>query len=127
MSRRAPRATVAVMEELSVNRVIWRRRGVSRHYIGSLYASPLGIRLTGRDPATGIAVTLSIPSGEVERVRVGETPDEEVAGEPGVVVELAESAPILLREIGLAVGHVCGLSRRLLEAVSRSEAGAAAL
>jgi hypothetical protein len=115
------------MDELSAYRVIWGRRGVPRNYIGSLRASSLGIRLWGRDPGTGLEVTLSIPRCEVERVHVAETPDDEVAGEPGVVVELVDSAPILLREVGLGSLHAVSLTRRLLAAVTQRDAAAAAI
>ena len=81
-------------------RTAWRRENAVHHYPGSLSGSADGIRLAGRDPATGIDVTLTIPADEIEAVRPSRGWDERVVGEPCVVLELANSTPILLREVG---------------------------
>jgi hypothetical protein len=100
------------MRETLVKKVAWHRNGVPRNFVGSLRAGDEGIRLSGRDPASGVAVALSIPPDEVGRVRVSAS-GEEVAGEPCVVLELAESEAIFLREVGVGPNQVTLLARRL--------------
>jgi hypothetical protein len=101
------------MRETFAERIAWCRHGVRRHFVGTLRADREGIRLTGRDPASGVDVALSIPLIEVERVRVSETDDECLAGERCVVLELAGSDSIFLREVGVGPLHVHLLARRL--------------
>lgn len=84
-----------------------------RHYVGRLWACPDCVCLSGRDSVSGIEVTLSIPIEELAHVRVGHSPDELLAGERSVVLELAESEEILLREVGVGPLHVHVLARRL--------------
>lgn len=88
------------MNEVLANRVAWRRKGILHHYVGSLAAGTDGFVLNGREPGTGIEVSLSIPIREVEDVHLSTGDAEQLAGEPAVVLELAGSAPILVREIG---------------------------
>lgn len=101
------------MKDFLAEKIAWRRRGVRRHYVGTLRASEGGIRLTGRDPASGVEVALSIPLAELERVHVSGPGDELLAGERCVVLELAESEAIFLREVGVGPLHVHVLARRL--------------
>jgi hypothetical protein len=77
-------------------RIVWSRRGAKYDFVGSLYAGGDGIRLTGRDPKSGLDVALSIPPSEVEEVHVAPV-DGDPAGDANVVVELVGAEPILLR------------------------------
>ena len=88
------------MNEVLAERIAWRRKGVRHHYVGTLAARGDGIVLAGREPATGIEVVLTIPFAEVEDVHLSSGEQESLVGEASVVVELADSPPILLREIG---------------------------
>ena len=88
------------MNEVLANRVTWRRKGIVHDYVGTLAASRDGFVLSGREPGTGIEVTLSIPIREVKDVHLSTGDPEQLAGEPAVVLELAGSVPILVREIG---------------------------
>jgi hypothetical protein len=101
------------MRETLANKIAWRRSGVRRHYIGRLDAGDEGIRLTGCDPVSGVEVALSIPLSEIEDVRVAGPGDELLAGERCVVLELAESEPIVLREVGVGPLHAHVLARSL--------------
>jgi hypothetical protein len=94
-------------------KIAWRRQGVRRHYVGTLTAGSEGIRLTGSDPVSGVEVVLSIPLSELENVRVARPDEELLAGERCVVLELAESEPIFLREVGTGPLHVHVLARSL--------------
>ena len=87
------------MSEIS-EPVAWRRRGMRQGYVGSLLASVDGIRLTGRQPRTGVDVALSIPLGEVDHVDVADA---------GVVLDLAESRAIVLSPIA-ATSHMLARS-----------------
>ena len=97
----------------TLERIAWCRNGVRTHFVGALRAGEEGIRLTGRDPSSGIDVALSIPLAEVERVRVSASGNELVAGEPCVVLELGDSESILIRQVGAGPLQVHVLARRL--------------
>lgn len=101
------------MRETLVEKIAWCRHGVRTYFVGALRAGDEGIRLTGRDPSSGIDVALSIPLAEVERVRVSASGDELLAGEPCVVLELADSEPIFIRQVGVGAFQVHLLARRL--------------
>jgi hypothetical protein len=101
------------MRRSLAERIVWRRQGVRHHYVGTLSAGEEGIRLTGRDAVVGIDVALSIPSCEIEDVRVAGPGDELLAGERCVVLELADSEGIFLREVGADPLHVHVLARSL--------------
>ena len=101
------------MRETLVEKIVWRRNGVRGQFVGRLRAGDEGIRLTGRDPVSGVQVALSIPPDEVERVRVSATGDELLAGEPCAVLELAGSQAIFLREMGAGPLRVHVLARSL--------------
>jgi hypothetical protein len=101
------------MRETFAEKIAWWRHGVRTYFVGVLRAGDEGIRLTGRDPVSGIEVALSIPLAEVERVRVSACGGELLAGEPCVVLELAESEPIFLRQVGVGPLQVHVLARRL--------------
>jgi hypothetical protein len=93
----------AVLENIA-----WRRRGIRRDFVGSLRAGDDGIRLTGRDPQSGLDVALSIPRNEVEHVDV-----VGANGDPFVVVELARAEPIFVRRIGPGSVQAQPLARKL--------------
>jgi hypothetical protein len=88
------------MSEATVERIAWRRRSLGQQYVGRLLVLPDRLRLVGRETSSGIDVTLSIPFGEIDSVRRADRAAERVLGEAGVVVELAGSDPIFLRELG---------------------------
>jgi hypothetical protein len=106
------RAETGAMMKTLIEKIAWCRHGVRTYFVGALRACDEGIRLTGRDTSSGIDVSLSIPLAEVERVRVSAS-DELLAGEPCVVLDLAGSEPIFLRQIGVSPLHVDLLARRL--------------
>jgi hypothetical protein len=101
------------MRKSLAERVVWRRQGVRHHHVGMLSAGEEAIRLTGRDALSGVEVALSIPLGEINDVRVGGSGDERIAGERCVVLELAGSEAIFLRELGGGPLHVQVLARSL--------------
>ncbi len=106
-------AIVRAMNDLTAQRITWRRSCVRRPYVGTLSASTDGIVLTGRDSVSGFDVMLSIPLDEVEEVHVSRSADEQLGGERSVVLQLAESDPILLRELGIGSSRIHALVRRL--------------
>lgn len=101
------------MRDGITQKVAWRRRGVRRPYVGTLDADEGGIRLSGRDPVSGVEVTLSIPLAEVQSVHVARPGEELLAGERCVVLDLAESEAIFLREVGQGSLHIHVLARTL--------------
>jgi hypothetical protein len=105
--------TVRGMRRSLAERIVWRREGVRHHYVGTLSAGEEGIRLIGRDAVVGVDVALSIPLCEIEDVRVAGPGDELLAGERCVVLELAGSEAIFLREVGAGPLHVHVLARSL--------------
>lgn len=96
-----------------MEKIAWYRSGVRGQFVGRLRAGDEGIRLAGRDPASGVRVALSIPRDEVERVRVSSSCDELFAGEPCVVLELADSEAIFLHDMGAGPLRVHALARSL--------------
>ena len=93
--------------DLLVERVAWKRGDVANDFVGSLRAGCDGIRLHGRDPRTGVDLTLSIPSDEVEHVYASPSASEQV------VVELGDAEPIVLRGIQSGPLQAQLLARRL--------------
>jgi hypothetical protein len=106
-----PDGDCEAMETL-VEKISWRRGGVRNDFVGSLRAGDEGIRLTGRDPQSGIDVALSIPPEEVADVHVSPS-----AGDPPgdlyVVLELDDAEPIYLRQVGAGPLHAQLLARKL--------------
>jgi hypothetical protein len=88
-----------------IEKIVWRRRGVARDYVGSLVAGSDGIRLAGRDPRSRLDVTLAIPLDEVDGV--------DFEDDRWVVLDLADSDPILIRPDGDLPIHAQVLARRL--------------
>jgi len=85
---------------LETRQVAWRRQHAQRHYVGYVTVTEHGVRLAGREQATGIDVSLSIPHTAIRQVHVGSTSAETVAGEPTVVLELCDEEPIYVRPLG---------------------------
>jgi hypothetical protein len=101
------------MRETLAEKVAWCRQGVRTYFVGALRAGDEGIRLTGRDPTSGIDVALSIPLAEVEHVHLSASRNELLAGEPCVVLELADSESIFIRQVGVGSLQAHVLTRRL--------------
>jgi hypothetical protein len=101
--------------------VVWRRRTVSSPYVGEAAVSGAALRLFGREPATGIEVSLAIPFKEITRVRPSRSASEEVGGEPSVVVELDEADAVCLRGAGRTPALPVKLARLLGHAMSSQD------
>jgi len=101
------------MKEGFSEKVAWRRKGVRRPYVGRLEAGDGSITLSGRDPVSGVSVVLSIPLTEVDDVRVAGPRDGLLPGERYVVLDLAVSEAIYLREVGEGPLHIHVLARTL--------------
>lgn len=101
------------MNPWSPQRIAWKRRGVAGHYVGRVETEVDGVHLSGRDPATGVTVDLFVPAEEILHVRMGATENEVLVGEDAIVLELAGSEPICLREIGVGPLHAEELATRL--------------
>jgi hypothetical protein len=71
--------------------VTWRRRN-GPEYVGAVEVVERYVRLVGRDPESGIDVSLSIPVEQIETVRR--------CDDDGVVLELTESQAIYVRGFG---------------------------
>jgi len=95
------------MRDALVERIAWGRQGTGRSCIGTLRAGEGGIELAGRDPVSGVDVSLSIPFTEVEEVRTGSP------GDRCIVLELAASEPILLSRVGAGPSRINLLAGRL--------------
>ena len=98
--------------------VVWRRLTVSSPFVGDADVSGAALWLSGREPVSGIEVSLAIPFTEIERVRPSRTVDEEFGGEPSVVLELAESDSVCLRSAGNGSALPVRLARTLARAMS---------
>jgi hypothetical protein len=77
--------------------VVWRRRSVSSPYVGDVAVSSAALRFFGREPATGLEVSLTIPFKEITRVRPSRSSSEELGGQPSVVLELVKADAVCLR------------------------------
>lgn len=99
------------MNETIASKVAWHRRGPGPTYVGSVSRGPEAVRLTGRDPVSGIDVALSIPIGGIEHVGVAEPVAAD--GDRYVVLDLARSESIELRPLGDIPLHVQLLARAL--------------
>jgi hypothetical protein len=101
------------MSEMVASRVAWHRRGPGPTYVGAVSRGPEAVRLTGRDPQSGIDVALTIPVVGIEHVGVEVPVDGSLHGERCVVLDLADSEAIYLRPLGDAPLHVNLLARAL--------------
>jgi hypothetical protein len=106
-----------VVQYVLAERIEWCRRGRGRHYVGTLSGGNGGLHLAGREPASGIEVSLSIPYEEIDEVRLSGAAAEELVGEQSVVLQFAGSEPILLREFGVGRLRPKALVARLKEAL----------
>ncbi len=98
---------------LDTRRVAWRRQYAQRHYVGYATVTESAVRLVGREEATGIDVSLSIPHTAIEAVRVGSDGTEMVDGESAVVLELRDEEPIYVRPLGEGPLDLDGFARKL--------------
>jgi hypothetical protein len=94
-------------------RVTWRRQHASQHYVGYVTVTDSSVRLAGREHATGIDVSLSIPHDAIREVRVARDSGEEVVGERSVVLELRDDEPIFVRPVCTGPLDLDGFARRL--------------
>jgi len=101
--------------------VLWRRLTVSSPYVGNVAVSDAMLRLFGREPVTGIEVSLAIPFEKVTRVRTSRSSSEELGGEPSVVLELDEADPVCLRGAGRSPALLATLARLLGRATSSQD------
>ena len=84
-------AIVELMRFAATSPVTWRRED-GPDYLGTVAVADCCVRLVGRDPESGIDVSLSVPFGEIEHVS-GDAADV-------VVLELTGSSPIRVRGAG---------------------------
>jgi hypothetical protein len=98
---------------LDTRRVAWRRQYAQRHYVGYATVTESSVRLVGREEATGIDVSLSIPHTAIESVRVGNGSTELVDGGQTVVLELRDEEPIYVRPVGEGQLDLDGFARKL--------------
>ena len=94
-------------------RVTWRRQHASQHYVGYVTVTDDTVRLAGREHATGIGVSLSIPHDAIRKVRVARDSGEEVVGERSVVLELLDDEPIYVRPVSPGPLDLDSFARRL--------------
>jgi hypothetical protein len=106
--------------------VVWRRLTVTSPYVGDVGVSGAALRFFGREPITGIEVSLAIPFSEIKGVRASRSSTEELGGEPSLVLELAESDPVCLRSAGTSEGVPARLAR-LLRRVTAAQSHSAGL
>jgi hypothetical protein len=97
-------------------RVAWKRQYARRHYVGYVTVTETTVRFAGREDATGIDVTLSIPYDAISKIRVAEDAAEEVVGERSVVLELREDEPIFVRPISPDTQDLDDFARKLRQA-----------
>ncbi|PWU23291.1 MAG: hypothetical protein C5B48_08840 [Candidatus Rokuibacteriota bacterium] len=107
------------MHEDALGSVAWRRRHTRYHYVGTLAATDSGLRLEGRDPATGIELALSIPFSEIEAVLAPNGSGDVLVGEPALVLRLAGSDPVLMCETDPGPEHTAALATRLSSLLER--------
>jgi hypothetical protein len=94
-------------------RVAWRREHAPQHYVGYVTVTEESVRLAGREHATGIEVSMSIPYDAIRKIRVARDAAEEVVGEPAVVLELREDAPIFVRPLHIGALGLDSFARKL--------------
>jgi hypothetical protein len=94
-------------------RVTWRRQHASQHYVGYVTVTDDCVRLAGREHATGIDASLSIPHDAIRKVRVGRGDREAVVGERSVVLELRDDEPIYVRPVCTGPLDLDGFVRKL--------------
>jgi hypothetical protein len=93
--------------------VAWRRQHAQRNYVGYATVTESSVRLVGREEATGIDVSLSIPHTAIKAVRVGSSATETVDAESAVVLELRDEEPIYVRPLGDGQTDLDGFARKL--------------
>lgn len=94
-------------------RVTWRRQHAAQHYVGYVTVTDESVHLAGREHATGIDASLSIPHEAIRKVRIAQDSGEEVVGERSVVLELRDDQPIYVRPVCTGPLDLDGFARRL--------------
>lgn len=94
-------------------RVAWRRKHATRHYVGYVLIADDAVRLAGHEQDTGIYAVLSIPYDAIQDARVGNALDDAVAGRQAVVLDLPDEDPILVRPVVVGPRSLDDLARRL--------------
>jgi hypothetical protein len=94
-------------------RVTWRRQHAAQHYVGYVTVTDDTVRLAGREHATGIDASLSIPYDAISKVRLARGEGEEVVGERSVVLELRNDRPIYVRPVGTGPLDLEAFARKL--------------
>jgi hypothetical protein len=105
-----------MMNVRDIRKVAWRRHSAPQNYSGYLAVTEPSLRLVGREQATGIDATLTIPHSAVCGVRMAERIDEYVAGAPGLVLDVSDGVAIFLRPLGGDL-ELAPLARRILSAL----------
>lgn len=122
MPRGARPSRLEVVSTVFAQRVAWRRLGMSRDYVGTLWLGEDGVRLVGREPESGIELALAIPFDEIEAVRVPPAGEERLGGDESVVLDLAGSGSLVLREISGGPSGRGKLVARLTRGLARADA-----
>jgi tRNA A37 threonylcarbamoyladenosine synthetase subunit TsaC/SUA5/YrdC len=94
-------------------RVTWRRQHAHEHYVGYVTVTDESVRLAGREHATGIDVSLSIPHDAIRKVRLARDDGEQVVGERSVVLELSDDQPIYVRPVSIGPLDLDSFARKL--------------
>jgi hypothetical protein len=97
---------------LNVNdlrRVTWRRRSAAQSYEGYLVVTDEFVRLIGREEATGIDASLSIPHSAITSAYAADDGD--------LVLDVADGIPILVHPVGGQLA-LTTLARRIVAAAS---------
>jgi hypothetical protein len=76
---------------------VWKRIGVAPHYKGWLRVDPERLRLAGYEQGTTIFTTMWIPFEDVDAVRLSDASEEAIEGVHGIVLELDDQRPMLVR------------------------------
>jgi hypothetical protein len=82
-----------------LRRVSWRRQSATQEYAGYVAITDDGIRLIGREDATGIDATLTIPHAAILAVRVDGA---------GLALDVADGVVILVRPLAGDLVAVAG-------------------
>jgi hypothetical protein len=74
-----------------LRKALWRRQSASQEYDGYLVVLDAGVRLVGRERATGIDAVLTVPWEAVTGVRI----EDET-----LMLDVADGVPLLVRAFG---------------------------
>ena len=97
------------MNETVASRVAWHRRGPGPTYVGAVSRGPEAVRLSGRDPQSGIDVSLTIPSGQVAISNTRETGKAPAA--EGLERSTVEQYELHVRQLQAAIAGTTKLAK----------------